>query len=176
MPIVRQATVDDIEALLRLRAVMFDAMEVDYKPAHWESACRQILLDGLSSGDLVAAVAESDDGRVVASGIGAIRRWLPSPRNPSGLRGYIGSVATDTDWRRQGVGRQVIESLIEMLQGRGVAASISMPPRTARACTAPSGSSTAAGQIFASAGAPISRSRQTSDAVQRFRRERPPER
>jgi len=74
---------------------MFDAMEVDYKPAHWESACRQILLDGLSSGDLVAAVAESD--------------------------GYIGSVATDTDWRRQGVGRQVIESLIEMLQGRGVA-------------------------------------------------------
>jgi len=121
VPIVRQATVDDIEALLRLRAVMFDAMEVDYKPAHWESACRQILLDGLSSGDLVAAVAESDDGRVVASGIGAIRRWLPSPRNPSGLRGYIGSVATDTDWRRQGVGRQVIESLIEMLQGRGVA-------------------------------------------------------
>ena len=95
---------------------MFDAMEVDYKPAHWESACRQILLDGLSSGDLVAAVAESDDGRVVASGIGAIRRWLPSPRNPSGLRGYIGSVATDTDWRRQGVGRQVIESLIEMRQ------------------------------------------------------------
>ena len=38
-----------------------------------------------------------------------------------GLRGYIGSVATDEDWRRQGIGRQVIEYLIEMLHRRGVA-------------------------------------------------------
>jgi GNAT superfamily N-acetyltransferase len=118
---VRRGTVDDIEALLRLRAVMFDAMHIDYERAAWEPACRQILLDGLSSGDLIAAVAESDDGRIVACGIGAVRRWLPSPRNPSGLRGYIGSMATDADWRRQGIGREVIERLVEMLHRRGVA-------------------------------------------------------
>jgi ribosomal protein S18 acetylase RimI-like enzyme len=121
MPNVRRGSVEDIEALLRLRAVMFDAMNIDYERADWETACRRILLDGLSSGDLVAVVAEADDGRVVASGIGAVRRWLPSPDNPSGLRGYIGSVATDEDWRRQGIGRQVIECLIETLRGRGVA-------------------------------------------------------
>jgi ribosomal protein S18 acetylase RimI-like enzyme len=121
MPTVRRGRVDDIEALLRLRAVMFDAMHIDYERAAWEPACRQILLDGLSSGDLIAAVGESDDGRVVACGIGAVRRWLPSPRNPSGLRGYIGSMATDADWRRQGIGREVIECLVEMLHRRGVA-------------------------------------------------------
>jgi ribosomal protein S18 acetylase RimI-like enzyme len=121
MAIVRRATVDDIEALLRLRAVMFDAMKVDYERADWEPACRQILLDGLSSGDLLAVVAELEDGRVVASAVGAVRRWLPSPRNPSGLRGYIGSVATEGECRRQGIGRHVIERLIELLHKRGVA-------------------------------------------------------
>jgi ribosomal protein S18 acetylase RimI-like enzyme len=120
MPIVRRGTVGDIEDLLRLRAVMFDAMNVDFERADWGPACRQILLDGLSSGDLVAVVAEAEDGRVVACGIGAVRRWLPSPRNPSGLRGYIGSMATEEEWRRQGIGRHVVECVIEILRGRGV--------------------------------------------------------
>ncbi len=49
-----------------------------------------------------------------------MRRWLPSPRNPSGLRGYIGSLSTDGDWRRRGIGRQVAGYLIELLHARGV--------------------------------------------------------
>jgi ribosomal protein S18 acetylase RimI-like enzyme len=120
MPVVRRGTTADVEDLLRLRAVLFAALGVELERAYWESACRQVLLDGLSSGDLAAAVAETEDGTVVACGIAAIRRWLPSPRNASGLMGYIGSMATDEGWRRQGLGRQVVECLVEVLQGRGV--------------------------------------------------------
>lgn len=120
MPSLRRGTVADIEELLRLRAVLFDAMEIDFERADWESACQQILLDGLASGDLVAAVAEAEDGRLAACGIGAVRRWLPSPRNPSGLKGYIGSLSTDPDWRDHGIGRRVAERLIELLHSRGV--------------------------------------------------------
>ena len=120
MPRVRRGTTADVDDLLRLRAVLFHALGVDFERAYWESACRQVLLDGLSSGDLAAVIAETEDGTVVACAVGAVRRWLPSPRNPSGLMGYIGSMSTEEGWRRQGLGRQVVECLVEMLQGRGV--------------------------------------------------------
>jgi len=49
-----------------------------------------------------------------------VRRWLPSPTNPSGLKGYIGSMATLDPWRRQGIGRRITEHLISGLAERGV--------------------------------------------------------
>lgn len=120
--VVRAATVADIEALLMLRANMFNVAD----PAKggpeadcWQGACRQILLDGLAAGDLIGAIAETDDGTVVASGIATLRRWLPSPTNPTGLAGYIGSMATLEGWRRQGIGRRIAEALVTALNERG---------------------------------------------------------
>jgi GNAT superfamily N-acetyltransferase len=98
---------------------MFAAMDI--RPAdNWQGPCRHILLDGLASGDLIGSVAEADDGTIVASGIAAIHRWLPSPSNPSGLKGYVGSMATREPWRRRGIGRAVAEHLIDALAARGV--------------------------------------------------------
>ena len=72
-----------------------------------------------AAGDLVGAVAETGDGSIVASGIATLRRWLPSPTNPSGLTGYIGSMATVDEWRCRGIGGRVIEALIAMLTEHG---------------------------------------------------------
>jgi GNAT superfamily N-acetyltransferase len=116
---VRAATVHDVDALLALRAVMFDAMDI-HPADNWQGPCRLILLDGLMSGDLIGTVAETDDGAIVASGIAAIHRWLPSPANPAGLKGYVGSMATQEPWRRRGIGRRVAEHLIDTLATRGV--------------------------------------------------------
>jgi GNAT superfamily N-acetyltransferase len=118
---VRKATVRDVEALLRLRGVMFTSRDSTPAAQHWEGACRQIMLDGLNSGDLLAAVGETEDGTIVASGIAAVHRWLPSPANPSGLKGYIGSMATDHEWRRHGIGRRIADHLIQALHERGIA-------------------------------------------------------
>jgi ribosomal protein S18 acetylase RimI-like enzyme len=120
LPTIRRATESDVDELLRLRAVMFEATDVEGASTYWARACRQILLDGLSSGDLVAAVAVAPDGAVVACGIAALHRWLPSPTNPTGLKGYLGSMATDPEWRRQGIGRRIAQCLIAALQQRGV--------------------------------------------------------
>ena len=116
---IRMARVSDVEDLLRLRGVMFAAMSSNEASTQWEGACRQILLDGLTSGDLIAAVAETNDGTIVASGIAAVHRWLPSPANPSGLKGYIGSMATDENRRREGIGRRIADALVEALHHRG---------------------------------------------------------
>jgi len=119
MTTIRPATTADVEALLQLRALMFG--EIDRAADDtWQGACRQSLLDGITAGDLVAVVAEAGDGSVVASGIATVRRWLPSPMNPSGLTGYIGSMATLEAWRRQGIGRRVAAHLIDALTDRGV--------------------------------------------------------
>ena len=116
---VRAATVDDVDALLELRAIMFAAMDI-HPADNWQGPCRHILLDGLASGDLIGAIAETDDGTIVASAIAAIHRWLPSPSNPSGLKGYLGSTATREPWRRRGIGRRVAQHLIDTLAARGV--------------------------------------------------------
>lgn len=67
--VVRPATVDDVEALIALRIVMFQTSEPDPGPAgdRWQRACRQILLDGFAAGDLIgpswpAASVRSVDG------------------------------------------------------------------------------------------------------------------
>src|SRR2546423_7479692 len=86
---VRKGAVRDVEALLRLRGVMFSSLDSTPAAQHWEGACRQVMLDGLNSGDLLAAAGETEDGTIVASGIAAVHRWLPSPANPSGLKGYL---------------------------------------------------------------------------------------
>jgi len=116
---VRSATVYDVDALLDLRAVMFDAIDV-HSAGHWQGPCRQILLDGLASGDLIATIAETNDGTVVASAVAAIHRWLPSPSNPSGLKGYVGSMVTRQAWRGRGMGRRVGDHLVAALAARGV--------------------------------------------------------
>jgi GNAT superfamily N-acetyltransferase len=118
---VRKATVRDVEAVLRLRGVMFSSLDSTPAAKGWEGACRQILLDGLNSGDLLAAVGETEDLTIVASGIAGVHRWLPSPANPSGLKGYIGSMVTDHEWRRHGIGRRIADHLIQALHERGIA-------------------------------------------------------
>ena len=99
---------------------MFNSLDRTPVAQHWEGACRQILIDGLNSGDLLAAVGETKDGTIVASGIAAVHRWLPSPANPSGLKGYIGSMATDHEWRRRGIGHRIADHLVQALHEQGI--------------------------------------------------------
>ena len=118
---VRPATIADVDVLVELRTMLFDGSGSG--PAGgaetWQGACRQLLIDGFTVGDLLGVVAETADGTVVAGGIAALRRWLPRPANPSGLTGYIDSLTTTEPWRRQGIGRQVVEALIDALTERG---------------------------------------------------------
>jgi len=118
--------VADIEALLMLRANRFyvaEPTEGGPEADSWQGACRKILLDGLAVGDLIGAIAETNGGTVVASGIATLRRWLPSPTNPSGLAlaqaAYIGSMATLEEWRLQGIGCPIAEALVTALNERG---------------------------------------------------------
>ncbi|HWL35461.1 MAG TPA: GNAT family N-acetyltransferase [Frankiaceae bacterium] len=118
MPL-RRATPDDAPDLVRLRRVMYDAMDVDHSSPEWAASCEAVLRERLASGEMAAYVVE-DGGRLVAGGVGMVEQRLPGPRNPSGLHGYVQSMATDPSARRCGHAREVFGALLAWFEEKGV--------------------------------------------------------
>lgn len=117
---LRRATPDDIDDLIRLRRVMFDAMGVDHSSStEWAGTCAAVLRSQLSNGAMRAYVVE-EDGRVVSGGVGMVEQRLAGPGNPSGLHGYVQSMATDPEARGNGYARAVFAALLEWFDERGV--------------------------------------------------------
>jgi ribosomal protein S18 acetylase RimI-like enzyme len=119
---VRPATPADAEELVRLAAVMFNSMGLDASAPEWQEAGRQMTRRRLGTGDMAACVVDGDEpGHLIAAGAVIVAERLPGPRNPTGRAGYIQWVATDAEYRRQGLGRHVLEGLLAWLAEQGVA-------------------------------------------------------
>jgi ribosomal protein S18 acetylase RimI-like enzyme len=116
---LRRATPDDADDLVRLRQVMYDAMDVDHTDPGWAAECARVLRAGLAGGSMAAYVVE-DGGRIVACGVGMVEQRLPGPRNPRGRHGHVQSMATDPDARRRGYAREVFGALLEWFAEQGV--------------------------------------------------------
>lgn len=59
--------------------------------------------------------------RIVGCGGVCIYREMPSPDNPSGKCAYLMNIYTHPQFRGQGVGKQVVEWLVEQAAGQGIA-------------------------------------------------------
>ena len=119
---VRRATPDDVPELVRLRAVMFAAMGVDHAGPEWAVECDRVLRAALADGSMAAYVVDRAGGGLRACGVGMIAQRLPGPKNTSGRYGYVQSMATDVDARRQGHARAVFAALLAWFAERGVTA------------------------------------------------------
>ena len=119
----RQATVEDAEELTRLREVMISSLAPITDHA-WRELCVEAFRDALADpdGPLQAFVTDAPDepGVLAASSVGVIQQRLPGPSNPSGMTGYILSVATDERYRRQGHARAVVTATIDWMRDCGV--------------------------------------------------------
>ena len=116
---IRRATVADIDAVIRLRALMFTAMGVPgVDDQGWRQAAREWFereLDGPSgaaSRSTCVVLAEGPDG-VVAGAMGGLRFETPSPVNPNGVWGLLNNVATEPVARRQGLARACVEGVLD---------------------------------------------------------------
>ncbi|HEV2344891.1 MAG TPA: GNAT family N-acetyltransferase [Actinocrinis sp.] len=119
----RQAVVQDAEELTRLREVMISTFGpiLDHS---WRQPCIEAFRAALADpdGPLQAFVTDAPDepGVLAAGSVGVIQRRLPGPANPSGLTGYILSVATDPRFRRRGHARAVVVATLDWLRACGV--------------------------------------------------------
>jgi ribosomal protein S18 acetylase RimI-like enzyme len=115
----RWATVDDVEELVRLREVMFEAMGIGGDPS-WRPLVAGQLRTGLDRGQYFAAVVDADAPRALAGcGVGMVWDRLAGP-DDDGQLGYVQSMATDPAWRSRGVARAVLTLLLDGFRARGV--------------------------------------------------------
>ncbi|MDP9435181.1 MAG: GNAT family N-acetyltransferase [Actinomycetota bacterium] len=121
MATLRRAVPADAAELVRLRALMHEAMGTPADDPEWWRVCREAFERRLG-GDLlfVAFVVEEDAGQVVSCGAGFIEEHLPSPVQHDGRRGHIASMSTDPEHRRRGHGQAVFEALMGWMTEQGL--------------------------------------------------------
>ena len=99
---IRPATIEDAGEVVRLAALMYEAMGLDATGTAWQRAAVTAMASRLGED---AAVFVADDpgtpGRLAATGAGVIATRLPGPANPAATVGYIQWVSTDPRWRRR---------------------------------------------------------------------------
>jgi GNAT superfamily N-acetyltransferase len=118
---VRHAGLDELDDVIRLAGLMYEAMGIDASGEAW----RQLVADHLRrrlGDDVMVAVVDDPtrSGRLAATGAGVIAVRLPGPGNPSGRVGYIQWVSTDFTWRRRGLARAITVALLDWFTKRQV--------------------------------------------------------
>ncbi|MEU7578976.1 GNAT family N-acetyltransferase [Streptomyces sp. NPDC041068] len=127
MNLVRRATPEDAEELIRLRQVMIDsvfaagsAIESD---TSWHAESTTTVRRRLEErqGDFAAFVVDHPDrpGGLAALVAGTLEYRIGRVGNPHGRVGHVFSVATDPDQRRRGHARACTEALLDWFRERG---------------------------------------------------------
>lgn len=74
----------------------------------------------LADGTHTACFArEEDSGCIVGCGGICYQQEMPSPDNPGGTNGYLMNIYTLPRYRREGIGRKIVEFLLEDARSRG---------------------------------------------------------
>ena len=123
LPDLRLATPADVAELVRLRALMMEALDEPPEPT-WRAACTAFLAAALADGRAGAVVAP-DPGdparaRLVACGVGTVVERLPGPNTPDGRYGYIASMVTEAPWQGRGLATGIVSGLIAWFGARGI--------------------------------------------------------
>ncbi|MFF1709212.1 GNAT family N-acetyltransferase [Streptomyces sp. NPDC058268] len=144
MSVVRRATPEDAEELLRLRQVMIDSMFANGSAAaiesdtSWHAESLIVVRARLAEreGNFAAFVIDRPDrpGRpgqpdqpgppeqprkLAALVVGTLDYRIGRAGNPRGVVGQVFSVATDPDQRRRGYARACMEVLLDWFRERG---------------------------------------------------------
>jgi GNAT superfamily N-acetyltransferase len=112
--LIREATPDDIPEILRQRRAMYQDM--DYKDPKTLAAMvvtsAAYLSEALPAGSFRAWLAVSGQ-RVVGGGAVLISPWPSHPNDGQCLRATILNVYTYPDHRKKGIGRQLMQTMID---------------------------------------------------------------
>ncbi len=119
---IREATVDDIPEIVRQRRRMYEDMNYNDLPRleAMASLATEYLREAMSDGSFRSWLA-SDGKRTIAGGAVNISPWPPHPYDLEYRRATILNVYTDPAYRRQGVARRLMRTMIEWCRLEGFA-------------------------------------------------------
>lgn len=114
---IRRATVADIPDLVRLRRMMFEAMGYA-DPAQLDqadAAAAAYFASTIPAGEFYGWLAVTPAGEAVGSGGVVFDQHPPGLANLSGQIGYIMNVVTASRYRRRGIARRVMQTILAWL-------------------------------------------------------------
>jgi GNAT superfamily N-acetyltransferase len=119
--VVRQATVADVDVIIHHRRSMFADMGVGDEAARdvMAGAARPFVAAALRDGSYRGWLVEVD-GRVVAGGGIIIVGFQPTPVDPAPSRVWVLNMYTEPAFRRQGLARLVIETILAWCREHGI--------------------------------------------------------
>jgi len=119
---IREASVSDIPEIVRLRRCMYEDM--NYKDEGTlqtvSSLSADFLLKAMPDGTFRAWLAH-DSKRVIAGGAVIITPWPAHPYDLECRRATILNVYTDPEYRRRGIARQLMRTMIDWCKQEGFA-------------------------------------------------------
>lgn len=114
----KKAGFEELEIVLKTRreccACVFGKDERAF-----EGEFTRISEDYFKNGDQTTVLA-FDDERAVGCATMCYITLMPTEEHPTGKRGHVMNVYTNPGYRRQGIGRQMMEMLIDEARERGV--------------------------------------------------------
>jgi ribosomal protein S18 acetylase RimI-like enzyme len=115
---IRKATEDDVPELVRQRKLMFESMGIkDHNKLLLTSRLsRRYFLNGLKSNKFQGWVAITKEGRIVSNAGVIIDHHPPGPNNFTGKIAYIFNLYTLKEYRRQGIARKIMETILEWIK------------------------------------------------------------
>jgi GNAT superfamily N-acetyltransferase len=117
---IRQATLNDLPAILRHRRGMYEDMGYKDGPAlaGMVSTSENYLQQALADGSFRGWVAEAN-GRVVAGAAILISPWPSHPYDQQCRRATILNMYVDPKFRRQGIARRLMHAMLEWCRMQG---------------------------------------------------------
>jgi GNAT superfamily N-acetyltransferase len=118
--VIREAQREDIAEIVRHRRRMYEDMgERDSAALEaMQASTSAFLATALPAKLFRGWLAETCAGRVVAGGGMMIVPWLSRPTDPVPRRAWILNVYTYPEYRRQGIARRLMQTMIEWCRGQ----------------------------------------------------------
>ncbi|MBU1001102.1 MAG: GNAT family N-acetyltransferase [Proteobacteria bacterium] len=118
MAAIRSGGLGDLGLLSSLRARMF-ATFYETDALVLAEADREFFLSALSRGEAAFWLAEIGEGLTVACGAVSLYRLPPKPFALGTVQAYLSSMWTEPEYRRQGLGRQILERAVAFARQQG---------------------------------------------------------
>lgn len=112
---IKRADLNDLETLIKWRiTVLKEVFELpeDYDLTVLKSENRLYYQEQLNTGGHIACFAYNGE-KIVGCGGVCIYSEMPSPDNPSGKCAYLMNIYTAPEWRKNGVGKRIVEWLVD---------------------------------------------------------------
>jgi GNAT superfamily N-acetyltransferase len=118
---VREATLDDVDHIVRHRAMMFADMGM-YGPDQFVElvpVSERYFREALTNGGYRGWIVETDAGRVIAGGGVVISAWPAYPHSAEPRKAWILNLYTEPEYRRRGIARRLMAIMIEWCRDEG---------------------------------------------------------